>query len=99
VTEYEIEWERIVLDITASSPNVESMLETLDGEYTDDVPVNTFIAAAATQELPTSAVFELYALRWKGDPRPSGRPFQLPMSVPVRRPRELLIPPFFGSPV
>ncbi|MBB6646567.1 hypothetical protein [Halobellus ruber] len=67
VTGHGIEWERVALDVTASSPNVESMLETLDGEYDDGVPVGVLTAAAATREVPISAVLdELHALRMEG---------------------------------
>jgi hypothetical protein len=67
VTGHEVEWERTALNVTALSSDVESVLETLDEEYSDGVPVGVLTAAASTRGVPISAVLdELYSLRMDG---------------------------------
>jgi hypothetical protein len=67
VTGHEIEWERTAIDVTATSSDVESVIEALDDEYSDGVPVGVLTAAASTQGVSISDVLdELYSLRMEG---------------------------------
>jgi hypothetical protein len=67
VTGHDVEWERVALDVTASSANVESALADLEHQYSEGVPVGVLAAAVSHHGVAIADVVDgLYDLRMEG---------------------------------
>jgi hypothetical protein len=67
VTGHDIAWERVALDVTASSADVESALADLEKQYPEGVPVGVLAAAVSHHGVAIADVVDgLYDLRMEG---------------------------------
>lgn len=67
VTGHDVEWERVALDVTASSADVESALAGLEGEHPEGVPVGVLAAAMSSRGVAIADVLDaIYDLRMEG---------------------------------
>jgi len=67
VTGHDVVWERVALDVTAASADVESALADLDDGRSGGVPIGVLAAALSARGVPIADVLdELYELRMQG---------------------------------
>lgn len=67
VTGHDVEWERVALDVTASSADVESALADLEDGYAEGVPIGVLAAALSARGVTIADVLDgLYELRMEG---------------------------------
>lgn len=67
ITGHDVEWERVSLDVTASSADVESALADLEDEHSDGVPIGVLAAALSPRGVTIADVLDsLHTLRMEG---------------------------------
>lgn len=67
VTGHDVAWERVALDVTASSADVESALAELEDEHSEGVPIGVLAAAVSPHGVAIADVLDgLYDLRMEG---------------------------------